>query len=136
MDYISSINDKYVTYLRKAAGSFDARMIFTDLEPKKCINKPKLAFWGSPLNARFGWKDWCESEEWGDTEGDKVIWTLQEGSKILCIIREETSSILTSPLLKYFVSSDNEFGDKGLRDNFYLNFPKLAEDGYAAVELN
>lgn len=134
MDYISSINDKYVTYLRKAAGPFDINAIFTDLTPR-VINKPKSAFWGSPLNAKFGWKDWCESEEWGDLGGDKVIWTLQEGSKILRIIRKEVEDMKTSPLLKYYIkerivsSTRAEYGD------FYLNFTELARQNYAAVEL-
>lgn len=135
MDYTSSTSDKYVTYLRKEAGSFDSKMIFTMLTPVKHINKPESAFWGSPLNAEFGWKDWCEAEEYGDLEGDKVIWTLQEGSKILRIIRKEVEDMKTSSLLKYYIKEKTVFSTRAEYEDFYLNFPELARQNYAAVEL-
>lgn len=29
-------------------------------------NKPKGGLWASPVGCEWGWKEWCEAEDWGD----------------------------------------------------------------------
>lgn len=52
-------------------------------------NKPTGGLWGCPVSAGWGWKEWCESEDFFP-EGSKyfdrsVTWRLREGAKTLVI---------------------------------------------------
>ena len=58
----------YITYNNKDT-EFNKDLIKTSLKPNY-INKPTEAFWGSPENAEYGWKEWCESNEFGDYDFD------------------------------------------------------------------
>lgn len=113
----------------------DPKKIVTDLD--ECINKPRKALWGSPVDAEFGWRDWCESENWypshhkhqdiEDYFSKSFKWTLKDGSKILTI---NTISDLEDLDKKVYFDHEVPF--------LYipgLNFHKLLEDGYSAVEL-
>ena len=33
------------------------------IENRLFRNKPHNGFWGSPINSKFGWKDWCSQED-------------------------------------------------------------------------
>ena len=119
------------TYITYGFVLEDPKKIVTNLD--ECINKPKKALWGSPVDAEFGWRDWCENEEWwpgGEPDYfDKSFkWTLKKGSKILTI-----NTIADLDEIKsrgYFEYPRHPFA-LGPR----LNFHKILEDGYSAVEL-
>lgn len=54
------------------------------------FNKVPHTFWGSPVNAKYGWKDWCESEEYNlENLSTSFLWTLKPEAKILCIDKLE-----------------------------------------------
>ena len=123
------------TYITYGFVLEDPKKIVTNLD--ECINKPRKALWGSPVDAEFGWRDWCENEEWWpshwhqkieDYFGKSFKWTLKEGSKVLTI---NTICDLED------LDTKGYFDRKG--DPFLyrprLNFHKLFEDGYSAVEL-
>lgn len=47
-------------------------------------NKPKQAFWGSPVGSKNGWKDWCLAEDFHTESLDRhFCFRLQNGAKIL-----------------------------------------------------
>lgn len=93
---------KYVTYLREGV-LFDPSKIVIDLnnEHKGFLFKPDEGFWGSPVDAEYGWKEWCENEEFGNYDFNKpVYWTLTSG-KILQVNWDEVENKETSNLTKY-----------------------------------
>ena len=49
-------------------------------------NKPIGCFWGSPVGAEFGWKQWCERNDFRlSSFSSYIVWRLKDGSKILKI---------------------------------------------------
>lgn len=118
------------TYITYGFVIEDTKNIVTDLNGRGSINKPKKALWGSPVDAEFGWREWCESEDWwpgGEPDYfDKSFkWTLKEGSKILTI--NKVSDLDT-------IDKQGYFKHHGFFD-IELDFKKILDDGYSAVEL-
>lgn len=132
--------EEYISYLRKEKQPFDKDKIITILDgTPSAINKPHKAFWGSPINAEFGWKEWCYSNEMWIDEYDwsnPVVWKLQTGSKILKVDSLDVMSAERSCLKKYLA---NPFPTEIRFSNPYfmsvLNFELMYEDGITAVQL-
>ena len=82
-EYIINSSKTYVTYFPEEV-KFNPKKIVTNLEA--AYNKPTRAFWGSPVDTEFGWKELCENEIFLKYDFDKPIkWRLKDGSKILLI---------------------------------------------------
>ena len=118
---------KYVTYGKGT--KFDPDKLVTDLNTY-LQSKPKNAWWGSPIDAHYGWKDWAENNSFHTetlTEDNKIIWTLKEDSKILYIRSEED---LEWMLRRGFIEINIEY-----KDEYLINFYKIFDAGFSAVEL-
>lgn len=80
----------YVSYSRFP--KFNPDLIRTDLSlnigPLKVKPTPESAFWASPEDAEFGWKDWTEREEFGLSE-NIIRFCLADNAKILRIESED-----------------------------------------------
>lgn len=118
----------YITYNNKDI-EFNKDLIKTSLKTNY-INKPTEAFWGSPENAEYGWKEWCESEEFGDYDFDNPIrWKLKDGSKIYTISLKSVTTINgINKLSRYIISNE-------LESMIYLNYRQMRNNNIAAVEL-
>jgi len=107
---------------------------------------------GSPVNAKFGWKDWCESEDYGDYDfNNPIYWKLKEGSKIFQIDWKEVELDKSNTLLKYIKFKNwreedlkdmpieakiNILTHGGLYDaETVIDFVSMLNDGIVAVEL-
>lgn len=127
---------KYVTY--GLGNKFDINKVVIKL--KTSIGKPEGAFWGSPIDAKYGWKEWTQNNDYIPHKNryDKfedyykpentIIWTLEEGTKVLDI---------------YTVDDLEEFKKKGyiflatdVYERYEWNFSNILEDGYSAIELH
>ena len=128
---------KYVTYLQKG-DIFDQSKIVIDLNNKHngCLFKPDRGFWGSPIDARFGWKEWTKCEEFRDYDYDNPIyWTLTSG-KILLVDWDEVENKETSNLTKYIKPiyvTPVMIGD--YCSYSVLDWNKMLEDDIVAVQL-
>ena len=115
-------NIRYVTY-REIDEKFDKELIDIDLK-SKYMNKPNRGFWGSPVDAEFGWKEWCENEDYGCYDFDNPIyWRLKEG-KIFQVDWDDLES--------------EEFNQYVTRTSYrtpLLDFESMREDGIIAVQL-
>ena len=124
--------NKYVTY------GFGNKFIPEKLNIKLgCfLGKPESAWWGSPINAKYGWNKWCRDNYFVPkkditmdeylSKDNRIIWTLSDDSKILYINVLEDLLMLRE--LNYIVS--NEF------ESYTFNFHKIVDDGYSAIQLN
>ena len=126
MGIISADRNKvYVTYWREDRnGKFDPKLIETDLTSTIC--KPTKAFWGSPVNATFGWKEWCEGEDYEYDFSNPIYWRLKEGTKILAVNMKDVTK--PSSVLRYIIRDIS----CGIQQ---LDFEKMREDNIDAVEL-
>ena len=105
------------------------------------LNKPDKAWWGSPVNAEYGWKEYCIGEEWIPrkfhksmsieeyfSDSNKCTWSLKSSSNILSI--EDLGDIYFMRDHDYFKKYDDRY-----RDIYTLDYELLRELGYIAVEL-
>lgn len=70
----------YVHYGSKA---FDKEKV-KEVRNEFYLNKPRGGFWGSPVDTDWGWKDWCEGEQYGDLSSH-FYFSLTPGTKILLL---------------------------------------------------
>lgn len=85
------------------------------------INKPDFGLWGSPVDCKFGWKDWCESEDFRtDTLDRYFVFKIKDGSKIFTVRnKDDVSDYLYTPHL-YMLE--------------YIDFDKIMKE-YDGMEL-
>lgn len=98
---------------------------FIPINNERCWVKPKGGLWASPVDAKLGWKEWCEREDFRP-----------------CI--EENSFRFTLPDAKVFViDSVEKLKELPVIENppyrstsRLIDFEKCVEFGYDAIELN
>lgn len=126
----------YVTY--GLGTKFDIDKLQLDLTYRP--DKPKKAWWGSPVDAEFGWKEWCEAEDFTTksmpieeyfSDKNKIVWKLKEGTKKLDIKYE---SDLQNLLDAGYITIDDTFPVVAY-PHYKFDFNKILEDGYSAIEL-
>ena len=119
---------KYVTY---GLGKFDKSKLEINLNTIPFINKPMLAFWGSPIDAEFGWKEWRECNDYCNIDKyfapeNTIIWKLEDDCKILDINSVEDLSIFYT---KGCIREQRKM-------SYEFDFKKILDDGYSAIELH
>lgn len=68
---IANIDLKLISY---GLGDFKADL-FKPIENRRHL-KPKGGLWGSPVDSKWGWRDWCEAEDFGDcSEGFEYFYS-------------------------------------------------------------
>ena len=98
---------------------------FTPIRNCVAFTKPYGGLWASPVDAEFGWKEWCEREDFRECDTkNSFTFTLSESAKVLTI-----SSVTEARRLPQ------------VRDELTLpwwvipDFEELVWQGYDAVEL-
>lgn len=49
------------------ADKYDPALFRTPHDTERMLNKPSGGLWASPVNSDYGWKEWSDAEQWGDT---------------------------------------------------------------------
>ena len=113
------IMKKYIHY---GPEPFD-RDLIEPIRNRQYFTKPWGGLWASPVDAEFGWKQWCEQENFARHRfGHSFIFTLSPEAKVLTI--SSSLDLHDLPLA----------GDS-LLDEVQLDFEELVRQGYDAVEL-
>ncbi len=91
------------------------------------INKPDFGLWGSPVDCEFGWKEWCESEDFHtDTLDQYFVFKVKDGAKIFTVRKnDDVSDYLLTP---YLYTLEYMFPPK------YIDFNKIMKE-YDGMEL-
>lgn len=85
--------------------------------------KPDGGFWASPIDAEYGWKQWCEDNKFREcNEDDSFQFELTDDANVLHI--RSVDDLKDLPLAK---------GDHSW---YCLDFEKLLKSGVDAVELH
>lgn len=88
--------------------------------------KPSGGLWASATDARYGWKDWCEEDEFREcTEENSFIFHFKQGAKVFLI------DGLTS-LNKLPRRDTGRFGPNSL---YLIDFEQCLRNGIDAIEL-
>ena len=120
---ISDGREKFVTYFDRPLDEFSKDFIQADLFCESSINKPALAWWGSPVNAKFGWKEWCEGTDYEYDFSNPIYWSMETGSKVFTVDWIDIKSNSLTPYVKMIYGS------------YCLDYQKMKNDGIDAVQL-
>ena len=103
------------------------RTWFCPVKNRGCLTKPSGGLWASPVDAEYGWYDWCSDENFRSYDEDDCFkFTLRSGAKVLMIDNKD----VLEDLPKY---KDPDFS----HDLWVsLDFEELMRQGYDAVEVN
>jgi hypothetical protein len=86
-------------------------------------NKPFGGLWASPIDSKWGWKDWCESEEWAtDTLKKSFTFTIAPTAKIYVIDNGKDLLSVSTYQSEYIPSFSRT-----------INFTQLIQDGYDGI---
>lgn len=112
------------TYIHYGYEPFD-RDLIQPIRNRDYFTKPWGGFWASPVDAEFGWKQWCEREQFAlDRFVHSFTFTLSPEAKVLTI---------GSTLDLHGLPRGDTLGlDMGM---VCLDFEELLRQGYDAVEL-
>lgn len=114
------LKEEFITY-----GKIVRRDKFNNLVDKlNYINKPIGGLWASPVNSRWSWKSWCESNDFRvDSFRCYTKWKLRDPRRILIIDSAEDLIRATDRfgILFYF--------------SYILDFQKIKDAGYDGIFL-
>lgn len=119
------MNKEYIHYGHK---HFDRNAFVPIQNGKEVLPKPIGGLWASPADAKFGWKEWCESENFRECEKeDSFSFTLKKNAKVAHIFSNYDLNQLPQRSLD-FISSFTSW--------VLLDFEKMLQDGIDALELH
>ena len=97
------------------------------IKNRRYCGKPDGGLWGSPVDSNWGWKDWCESEDFYKHSGLEkgFTWTLSDSARILVLDSIESYQSLK---WNYKIS----YSDMVSMET--LNFERISQD-YDAILL-
>jgi hypothetical protein len=109
-------------YIHYGADHYDRSKFKKVIDTDMGINKPIGGLWASPVDSKWGWVDWCKSNEYHTERLNKYFkFTLANGSRIFHIRTFE--DIFKLPY--------------GNNDNYYIVYDWLnVKQKYDAVELH
>ena len=91
------------------------------------FTKPEGGLWASPVDAPFGWKEWCEREHFRETKEDNAFkFRVKDPSKIIHIRDVKDLEKLPRQKSKLGLESPTMI---------YLDFEKIQKD-YDGIELH
>jgi hypothetical protein len=110
-------------YVHYGHDHFD-REKFQEIKNEPYFCKPKGGLWASPVNAEYGWKDWCEAENFKDcTNEESFSFRLKDGAKVYHI--RSMQNVKSMPLIETDIMT------------YYIpDFERMLADGWDAVELH
>lgn len=124
-----------VQYCHYGNTAFDTNLFLPIKNPETTdysIGKPLGGLWASRTNADQNWKKWAESNDFRYySEDNKFCFHFKTNSKILFI---ETQNDIDAIPDQYILYQDDDLSNLFLK-RFVLNFEKLKQDGFSAVEL-
>ncbi len=89
--------------------------------------KPNGGFWGSRVDAKFGWRKWCEVNEFGTKNPNAYF-------RFLITPVAKVAHLYTSKDLDRLPRRNDCFDELG--NQFYPDFERMMKDGWDAIELH
>lgn len=112
-------------YIHYGSKSF-MRHAFSPIRNCPCFTKPYGGLWASPVDAEYGWKEWCDHEMFRECRMDNSFtFALSPGARVLRI--NSVNGLDSLPQV------EDEFKPSHW---YVLDFEKLLAEGYDAVEVS
>jgi hypothetical protein len=102
---------------------------FNQIQNISYFVKPKGGLWGSPVDAKYGWKEWNELNDYVKCdENNSFRFALKKDAKVAVIDTEDKLRLLPDADMP-------PISPKHYNDRKYIDFEKLVELGYDAIEV-
>lgn len=143
-----------VTYIHYGSDHFD-KFLFKPLKNRRTFpaSKPdvKSGLWASPVDSKYGWKDWVIEQDFGADLQKSFKFQLKNQDKIFDVSTiEDAIDLIKRYYLKetefhklYYVDSLETILDNIASKNvflasnsFLLDFEKMQNDGYTGLEIH
>lgn len=122
------MQDKII-YIHYGSKKFDIRR-FKPIQNKLYRTKPIGGLWASRIDAKFGWKDWNEIEDFKKCDPDNSFsFIFEDESKIFKI--DDVEKIKKLPLISI---RDSFSFEEGLEE-YHIDFENCLKIGIDAIEL-
>jgi hypothetical protein len=116
------------TYVHYGSSKFQNEK-FKSIKNELYFTKPSGGLWASPIDAKFGWKDWNECSSFAECSEENCFqFRLDADAKVLDIYSEKDLDGLPVKGLDGLPALD------GLHS--FLDFEELLRQGYDAIELH
>ena len=117
-------------YIHYGHTGFDPNA-FNQIQNEPMFAKPIGGLWASPIDSPWGWKDWCDAEQFREcTEENSFTFTLSDDAKILRIY--DIDDLKDLPEVEG--PSKFRFCTMYSIKRYYLDFEKLSEE-YDGIEV-
>ena len=83
--------------------------------------KPAGGLWASPVNSSYGWKDWCQAENFGDLTSYFTFWLTGQ-----VLVIDHAEDMLSLPWRAPYPA---------MSSLTFLDYEKIAAEGAAAIHL-
>lgn len=94
-----------------------------DGEVQQLLNKPSKGFWGSPVNSKNSWKDFCLAEDFRVSTLNKYfVFTLKKSARVLKVMN-------TRDMLRLY----RRYGMRGDYGRQYLDWKRITKSYDAMV---
>ena len=133
-------------YIHRGADKFIPEMM---MPIKNERYKPKVhtGLWASPVDAEFGWLEWCEAEQFQTGPLDKSFrFTIRDQDRVLYVHDKETTQEL---IRKYYIPNTSHIHDEYDAESICamidrtlflpiinLDFEAMERDGWVGLEIN
>ena len=97
---------------------------FQPIKNESYRNKPRGGLWASPVDAPFGWKDWCEAEDYSECD-ERNASTFTLNSKANVYLISSVQDVQAMPRVECEITS-----------MFFPDFEKMLADGWDAIEFH
>lgn len=106
-------------------------------------SKPDYGLWASPVEAAYGWKDWCKDNDFRECdENNAFYFELEKNAKVLEIrdeidIKPYYEDNCMSSMFKLSIYNGGDEISQPFRTSVIgaIDYAKIVNDGYDAVEL-
>lgn len=101
--------------------------LFKPIRNRDFFNKPDGGLWASAVDAEYGWKQWCEDEDYCECNDQEAFrFTLADGANVVHI--RDAADLTDLPK----TTNPHDFT---WVSNASLDFEKMLADGVDAIEL-
>ena len=91
--------------------------IFLPIENTPCSNKPgKTGLWASPIDSEYGWKDWCEEENFRECQ-ERLSFQFRLSDSARVYVIDGVSDLVNIP---------HKMGSNGCLLGSYIDFEEMA----------
>lgn len=111
-------------YIHYGHTYFDIEL-FKPMQNNPMFTKPSGGLWGSPIDATYGWKDWCRDNEFREIDKNDCF-EFQICSEANVLHLYSIDDVDKLPKQKGLTIGSME----------YLDFEQIKIDGYDAIELH